>query len=53
VILMVFRRENRYRHLSDLFVVIMGGFGLALFQISTLDIVRYLLTGTWGGFHLG
>jgi uncharacterized membrane protein len=53
VILMVFRRENRYRHLSDLFVVIMGGFGFALLQISTLDIVRYLLTGTWGGFHLG
>jgi hypothetical protein len=30
-----------------------GGFGLGLLQIAFLDFIRYLLTGTWDGFHLG
>lgn len=50
---MVFRLENTdlfgYRYLYPL----VGGFGLALLQIVLLDLARYLLTGTWDGFHLG
>jgi uncharacterized membrane protein len=51
--LMVFRTENTnlfgYRYLYPL----VGGFGLALLQILLLDFARYLLTGTWDGFHIG
>jgi hypothetical protein len=31
----------------------MGGFALSLLQIGLFDLLRYLLTGTWDGFHLG
>ena len=51
--LMVLRAENRFLRLSQLTLPLVGGFGLGLLQIALLDLVRYLLTGTWDGFHLG
>lgn len=51
--LMVTRRENHYRAVSELLLPLAGGFGLALLQIVLLDVGRYLLTGTWDGFHIG
>jgi uncharacterized membrane protein len=51
--LMVLRIENRYQSVFQLFFPLTGGFGMALLQIAILDFVRYLLTGTWDGFHLG
>jgi len=53
VALMLFRLENRFLRLSHLIVPLTGGFGLALLQIAALDLVRFWLTGTWEGFHLG
>jgi uncharacterized membrane protein len=53
VSLMVSRAENRYGHWKEMLLPLVVGFGLALAQISALDFVRYLLTGTWSGFHLG
>lgn len=44
------RRENSFRDLDDLGWWILAGFGTALFQIALIDILRYLLTGTWSGF---
>jgi uncharacterized membrane protein len=47
------RRENRIKSLLQLRTPIMIGFGLALAQIIVLDLFRFILTGTWGGFPLG
>lgn len=51
--LMVFRLENHFEESRQLILPLLGGFGLALLQIAALDALRYLLTGTWGGFNLG
>ncbi len=51
--LIVRRHENRYENVVQLTTVLAGGFGVALLQIAALDLVRYLFTGTWDGFHLG
>jgi hypothetical protein len=51
--LMLFRLENRIGNFRQLAFSLAGGFTLALLQIAFLDWLRYLLTGTWGGFTLG
>lgn len=51
--LMVTRSENKYLEIPELFIPLLGGFGLALLQVVLLDVGRFLLTGTWDGFHLG
>jgi uncharacterized membrane protein len=51
--LMVLRQENRFERARQLLLPLVGGFGVALLQIIMLDALRFLLTGTWDGFHLG
>jgi uncharacterized membrane protein len=51
--LLVFKADNQFERLSQLLVPLLAGFMVALLQIAALDFFRYLLTGTWGGFHLG
>jgi hypothetical protein len=51
--LMALRIENRFERISQLFPYLVAGFGIALLQIAALDYVRFLLTGTWDGFHFG
>jgi uncharacterized membrane protein len=51
--LMILRAENRFLHVKQLLFPLLAGFGTALAQIVLLDLVRYLFTGSWGGFHLG
>lgn len=50
---MLLKTENQYLRLQQMWFPIVLGFGSALLQIGLLDIGRYLLTGTWGGFHIG
>lgn len=50
---MLLRMENQFIYLRQLSLPLLGGFGMALLQIILLDIVRYTLTGTWDGFHIG
>lgn len=50
---LILRAENSYLHISQMILPLTGGFGFALLQIAVLDLGRYLLTGTWDGFHLG
>ncbi len=52
VLMMVFKVENRYNHISQTVYALIGGVTVALIQIGLLDYVRYLFTGTWDGFHL-
>jgi uncharacterized membrane protein len=51
--LMLLRKENHFESVVQLGIVLLGGFVTALLQIATLDFMRYLVTGTWNGFHLG
>lgn len=52
LLLVVFKAENRYNQLSQLVFAFIGGLTIALIQIGFLDIMRYLFTGTWDGFHI-
>jgi len=52
VLLMLFRKENRIDNLKKLFIPLIAGFTMALTQIAILDILRFLLTGSWDGFHI-
>lgn len=51
--LMLWRAENTCASLLNLVTPLTAGTGLALLQIILLDAGRYLLTGSWDGFHLG
>ena len=46
------RRTQKARTWHDLIVPLAAGLMLALLQIGLIDMLRYTLTGTWGGFHL-
>ena len=45
-------RENKVAHPRQLLIPALVGFILAMLQIAGLDVVRYVLTGTWSGFAL-
>ncbi len=51
--MMLLHQENRSLRLAQLALPLLGGFGFALLQVAVLDLIRYALTGTWDGFHLG
>jgi uncharacterized membrane protein len=50
--LMVLKRENSCRNISDLSLPLIAGFALAIIQIGVLDAIRYFFMGTWNGFLL-
>ena len=45
-------RENQIAQPRQLVIPALAGFVLALLQIGALDVLRYILTGTWSGFAL-
>ena len=47
------RKENAYLTWRELLLPLALGFILAMVQIGLIDAGRFLLTGTWDGFHLG
>ncbi len=51
-LLLITRRENHARRWRQLVFPFLGGLALAIGQIAAVDLVRYWLTGTWGGFSL-
>jgi len=53
IVMMVLRIENRFLRPIQMLLPLAGGFGMGLLQIAGLDLIRYWLTGTWDGFHLG
>jgi len=50
--LIILRYENRYDHVWQLITPLVGGFTMGLLQIALLDLGRFMLTGTWEGFHV-
>lgn len=51
--LMVMRQENLYTSLKGMWLPFLAGTTLAFLMITVIDLLRFKLTGTWGGFSLG
>jgi uncharacterized membrane protein len=52
LVLMITRRESRATSWRDLLLPSLAGLTIAFLQIGSIDLVRFLLTGTWDGFAL-
>lgn len=50
VVVMLFKRENRYISSRQIWLPLLAGFIIAMLQIGVLDWGRFALTGTWAGF---
>jgi len=50
---MITGQENKFSKIRQLWLPILAGFTITMVQILGIDILRFWLTGTWGGFPLG
>ena len=50
---LIMREENAFESLQQMWIPLMAGTTLALLMITAIDLLRFKLTGTWGGFPLG
>ncbi len=46
-------QENEFTSLKQMWLPFLAGITLAFLMISAIDLLRFRLTGTWGGFPLG
>src|SRR5215211_914756 len=51
--LLMMRQENEFTALKQMWLPFLAGTTLAFLMISAIDLLRFRLTGTWGGFPLG
>jgi hypothetical protein len=51
--LLIMRQENAFTSLKELWMPFLAGTTLAFLMITAIDLLRFKLTGTWGGFPLG
>ncbi len=50
---LIMRLENEFDSLIQMWMPFLAGVTLALLMITVIDLLRFRLTGTWGGFPLG
>ncbi|MBK9926119.1 MAG: DUF2085 domain-containing protein [Anaerolineales bacterium] len=50
---LIMRLDNTFDKLNQMWMPFLAGTTLALLMITAIDLVRFKLTGTWGGFPLG
>jgi len=50
---LMMRLENTFDSLMQMWMPFLAGATLALLMITVIDLLRFKLTGTWGGFPLG
>lgn len=50
---LMMRLENAFDSLPQMWMPFLAGTTLALLMITVIDLLRFSLTGTWGGFPLG
>jgi len=50
---LMMRLENAFDSLMQMWMPFLAGATLALLMITVIDLLRFKLTGTWGGFPLG
>jgi predicted membrane protein DUF2085 len=51
--LLIMQQENEFTALKQMWLPFLAGTTLAFLMISAIDLLRFRLTGTWGGFPLG
>jgi uncharacterized membrane protein len=47
--LRILAKQNQYNQLSQISLYILAGFLTAMIQVALLDLIRYIITGTWNG----
>lgn len=52
VLVMLTKKDNTFTKLTHLINHLIGGYMIALAQVGAIDLLRFLWTGTWGGFNL-
>jgi uncharacterized membrane protein len=50
---MITGQENKYTQMQQLWLPLLAGFTITMIQTFGIDMLRFWLTGTWGGFPLG
>jgi len=50
---LIMRQENAFAKLTQMWLPLLAGTTLAFLMITVIDLLRFRLTGTWGGFPLG
>ncbi len=50
---LIMRLENAFDNLAQMWMPLLAGTTLAFLMITVIDLLRFRLTGTWGGFPLG
>ena len=50
---LIMREENHFETLLQMWLPFVAGTTLAFILITAIDLLRFKLTGTWGGFDLG
>ena len=51
--MLIMQQENVFTHLREMWMPLLAGTTLAFLMITAIDLLRFRLTGTWGGFPLG
>lgn len=51
--LLIMKQENAFNHLREMWMPFLAGTTLAFLMITVIDLLRFKLTGTWGGIPLG
>ena len=51
--LAILKSENRYNQSKEMLFPVLAGLLIALIQLAVFDLLRFWMTGTWEGFHLG
>jgi len=49
---LIMQQENAFNSLSQMWMPLIAGTTLAFLLITVIDLLRFRLTGTWGGFPL-
>ena len=50
--MILMRQENTFDSLKQLWMPLLAGLTMSFLMISAIDLLRFKLTGTWGGFPL-
>jgi len=50
---LIMRQENMFTDLRQMWMPFLAGTTLTFLMITAIDLLRFTLTGTWGGFPLG
>jgi len=50
---LIMRQENMFTDIRAMWMPLLAGTTLTFLMITAIDLLRFRLTGTWGGFPLG